>query len=140
MRQFDAIVIGAGSGGLTAARRLSLAGKRTAIVEADRLGGDCLNWGGVPTKTLISTAKLCHQIAHAGAIGLQVDAARLDFAAVMAHVAGVQAELGTEERRYYIEEPGVEVIHGTAIFTDPYTVKIGNDELVHFEHCIIATS
>ena len=59
---FEAVVIGAGSGGLTAARRLALAGKRTALVEADRLGGDCLNWGCVPTKTLISSVQLLHQI------------------------------------------------------------------------------
>jgi dihydrolipoamide dehydrogenase len=87
-RPFQAVVIGAGSSGLTAARRLAVAGKRTALVEADRLGGDCLNWGCVPTKTLVSTAKLRHQIAHAGDIGLEVGAAQLDFAAVKGSTSG----------------------------------------------------
>ncbi len=138
MQRFDAVVIGAGSGGLTAARRLALAGKRTALVEADKLGGDCLNWGCVPTKTLVATARLRHQIGRAGQYGLQVDGVQLDFAAMMARVAEVQAEVGAEERRYYIDEPGVTVVHGTARFVDAHTVRVDGEEL-RFAQCIIAT-
>ncbi len=138
MQTFDAVVIGAGSGGLTAPRRLALAGKYTALIEADRLGGDCLNWGCVPTKALVATAKLRHQISRAGEFGLHTGDPTLDFPAVMARKAAVQAEIGAEERRYYIAEPAVEVIHGTASFVDAHTIRVDQEEL-RFRWCIIAT-
>ena len=138
MRQFDAVVIGAGSGGLTAARRLALAGRRTALVEGERLGGDCLNWGCVPTKTLIATARLRHQLSRAADYGLRAGPAEVDFPALMARKAAVQAEVGGEERRYYIDQPGVEVVSGLARFADPHAVKAGEEEL-RFDHAVIAT-
>lgn len=138
MRVFEAVVIGAGSGGLTAARRLALAGRRTALIEADRLGGDCLNWGCVPTKTLIETARLRWQASRADAYGLRVADVELDFSTLMAHVATVQADVGAEERRYYLEEPGVEVIFGAAAFRDAHTLTVGDEE-VRFRFGIIAT-
>lgn len=138
MRSFDAVVIGAGSGGLTAARHLALAGKRTAIVEGDRLGGDCLNWGCVPTKTLVATARLRHQIGRAHEFGLLVDDATLDFVAVMERKTAVQAQIGAEERRYYLGEPGVEIIQGMARFVDGHSLRV-DEEVLQFEQCIIAT-
>lgn len=137
-RSFDAIVIGAGSGGLVAVRRLARAGRHTALIEADRLGGDCLNWGCVPTKTLVATAKLRHQISRAGEFGLRVTESSLDFPAVMARKAAVQAAIGAEERRYYLDEPGVDVIQGMARFADAHTIRVDQEEL-QFQHCIIAT-
>lgn len=138
MRYVDAVVIGGGSGGLTAARRLATAGQRTAIIEAGLMGGDCLNWGCVPTKALVATAKLRHQMRHAADHGIHVGDIRFDFTGMMARKTRVQAEIGVEEYRHYIAEPGVEVIAGTATFTGSRTISVAGED-VRFEQCIIAT-
>ena len=72
-RSYDLIVIGAGSGGLVAARLAAGFGARVALVEKDRIGGDCTWTGCVPSKALIRAAKVAHESRQAGALGLPAD-------------------------------------------------------------------
>ncbi len=138
MQAFDVVVIGAGSGGLTAARRLALAGKHTALIERDLVGGDCLNWGCIPTKTLVALAASYYQLKQHRSSHPDLADTFPDFLAMKNRITTVQAEVGTDERRYYIDDPGVHLLHGTAHFLDTHTIRV-NDQEIRFNHCIIAT-
>ncbi|HET7817248.1 MAG TPA: dihydrolipoyl dehydrogenase [Sphingomicrobium sp.] len=90
---YDVIVLGSGPGGYVAAIRAAQLGLKTAIVERELLGGICLNWGCIPTKALLRSAEVFHQIQHASAYGLSVDKAGFDLAKVVARSRGVAAQL-----------------------------------------------
>src|SRR2546425_6515416 len=79
-RQVDVVVIGAGPGGYPAAIRAAQLGKRVLLVERDRLGGECLNYGCIPSKALIHTGNLIHAIERAGERGLETGPVKLDLA------------------------------------------------------------
>src|SRR5262245_44068663 len=81
--RLDIAVIGAGPGGYVAAIRAAQLGLTTAIVEREHLGGICLNWGCIPTKALLRTAELYHQIGRAAEFGLACDNLRFDLARVV---------------------------------------------------------
>ena len=70
MQDFDLIVVGGGPGGYVAAIRARQLGLATALVEAEALGGVCLNWGCIPTKALLRASELYHQVSNAGALGI----------------------------------------------------------------------
>ena len=88
MAQYDynLIVIGGGTAGLITANVAAQANARVALIEAHKMGGDCLNTGCVPSKTLISSAKLAANIRRSAQFGLQVDGLSIDFAQVMQQV------------------------------------------------------
>jgi len=90
---YDLIVLGSGPGGYVAAIRAAQLGLRCAIVERESLGGICLNWGCIPTKALLRSAEVFHQIKHASAYGLSVDKAGFDLAKVVERSRGVAAQL-----------------------------------------------
>ncbi|HVF95407.1 MAG TPA: FAD-dependent oxidoreductase, partial [Sphingomonas sp.] len=77
--QFDLIILGSGPGGYVAAIRASQLGLKTAIVERERLGGICLNWGCIPTKALLRTSEIYHYMTHAAAYGLKADNVGFDL-------------------------------------------------------------
>ena len=81
--KFDLVVIGAGPGGYVAAIRAAQLGMKTAIIERDRLGGICLNWGCIPTKALLRTSEIYHLMQNAGEFGLRADNIGFDFAQVI---------------------------------------------------------
>lgn len=116
-RPYDLLVVGAGATGLAAARTARAAGRRTALVEAARPGGDCTHYGCVPSKTLLDVA---HRVARAregrrfgvGELG------PLDFGAVMAHVRTVVAEVEQDESPEVLAAEGVDLLHGWARFTE----------------------
>jgi len=91
--QYDLIVLGSGPGGYVAAIRAAQLGLKTAIVERELLGGICLNWGCIPTKALLRSAEVFHQIQNAAAYGLRVDKAGFDLAKVVARSRGVAKQL-----------------------------------------------
>jgi dihydrolipoamide dehydrogenase len=86
--QYDVIVLGSGPGGYVAAIRAAQLGLKTAIVERENLGGICLNWGCIPTKALLRSAEVFHQMQHAKAYGLSATGVTADLAAVVAARAG----------------------------------------------------
>ena len=90
---FDVIVLGSGPGGYVAAIRAAQLGLKVAIVERENLGGICLNWGCIPTKALLRSAEVFHQMQHAKAYGLAADNVRADLAAVVARSRGVAKQL-----------------------------------------------
>lgn len=91
--QYDLIVLGSGPGGYVAAIRAAQLGLKTAIVEREKLGGICLNWGCIPTKALLRSAEVFHQIKNAQAYGLSAGAAGFDLAKVVERSRGVASQL-----------------------------------------------
>ena len=79
--QYDLIVLGSGPGGYVAAIRAAQLGLKTAIVERENLGGICLNWGCIPTKALLRSAEVLHNMKHAKAYGLSADNVQADLPA-----------------------------------------------------------
>src|SRR5215475_5747766 len=91
--QFDVIVIGSGPGGYTTAIRATQLGFKTAIVERDKLGGICLNWGCIPTKALLRTAEVYRNMQHAKDFGLSVEGLSFNNEAVVKRSRGVADRL-----------------------------------------------
>ncbi len=140
-KEYDLIVIGAGGAGSTAASSAAGMGKRVALIERDKLGGTCLNYGCDPTKTLLHTAHLLYQAQHASALGLRIPQAKADWTAVQAHVRHVQKTIrgGTlEQARTGIAAQGIDLFMGEAKFTSPHEVRV-NGELLRGKQFVIAT-
>lgn len=141
-RPYDVLILGAGSGGLTAAAVAAGLGARVALVEArEMLGGDCALFGCVPSKTLLHTAKVAHTIRQAAAHGLpSVPAPVLDWPRVMEHVRATVEHFtsGPDSAERYAKL-GVDVYLGTpARFESPTSVRIG-ERVIHARHVIVAT-
>ena len=90
---YDVIVLGSGPGGYVAAIRAAQLGLKTAIVERENLGGICLNWGCIPTKALLRSAEIFHQIQHADAYGLEAIKAGFKIDKVVARSRAVAKQL-----------------------------------------------
>src|ERR671916_2594500 len=90
---YDVIVLGSGPGGYVAAIRAAQLGLKTAIVERENLGGICLNWGCIPTKALLRSAEVFHQIKHADAYGLSAKDVGFDIQKVVQRSRAVAAQL-----------------------------------------------
>ena len=107
MAELDLVVIGAGPGGYVAAIRAAQLGLRTTVVEQERAGGVCGNWGCIPSKAILADAELYRELRHAGSRGIMADGLRVDFARVLARsrqAAARQAQ-GVESlfRKHHIE-------------------------------------
>ena len=143
MDSFDIAVIGAGPGGYPAAIRAAQLGAHVALIEREAIGGTCLNWGCIPTKTLIAAAHLREEIAAAGAMGIGDGAApRVDYAALMAHKNHTVAQL-QKGVRTLLASHGVAVLEGTASFVNRNVLAISNGSdaprQIKTGHTIIAT-
>src|ERR1700750_2370345 len=90
---FDVIVVGGGPGGYVAAIRAAQLGLKTAIVERERLGGICLNWGCIPTKALLRTSEIYHYMTHAGDYGLTVEKPGFDLTKIVERSRKVAGQL-----------------------------------------------
>lgn len=125
-RHFDRnlIVIGAGAGGLVTAYIAAAVKARVTLVEAHKMGGDCLNYGCVPSKALIRSAKLAHQMRHGARYGLHDAAPALSFRALMQRVRDVIRDIEPHDSVARYTELGVEVVQGHARLIDPWTVEI----------------
>ena len=125
-RRFDRnlVVIGAGSGGLVTAYIAAVVKAKVTLVEGHKMGGDCLNFGCVPSKALIRSATLARQLAEAGSLGISAPAANVDFAAVMARVHRVIADIEPHDSAERYTKLGVDVVLGQARITSPWSVDI----------------
>ncbi|WP_280553251.1 bifunctional TVP38/TMEM64 family protein/FAD-dependent oxidoreductase [Halomonas sp. 25-S5] len=138
----DIVVIGGGSAGLVASYIASAVKARVALVERDRLGGDCLNTGCVPSKALIRAARLANEIREAPRYGVTAGEPEVDFTAVMGHVQRAIREVAPHDSRERYEGLGVEVIEGNAVLDDPWRVRIREGEterVITTRHVIIAS-
>lgn len=125
-RRFDRnlIVIGGGAGGLVTAYIAAVVKAKVTLVEAHKMGGDCLNYGCVPSKALIRSAKLAQQMRHASAYGLQDTEPRLSFKAVMQRIQQVIRDIEPHDSVERYTGLGVEVLQGYARLVNPWTVEI----------------
>ncbi len=118
------IVIGAGSAGLISAYIAAVVKAKVTLVEAHKMGGDCLNFGCVPSKALIRSAKLAHQMRHADHYGLSATPPEFSFRKVFERVQAVIAAIEPHDSAERYEGLGVEVLQGHAKLVDPWTVEI----------------
>ncbi len=136
--QADICVIGAGSGGLLVAAGASMMGAKTVLIERHKMGGDCLNYGCVPSKALIAAAKTAHAMRHSQRFGIKKHEPEIDFAAVRDHVKGVIAAIEPNDSVERFEGLGVEVILDEASFSGPQEVLAG-DRRIRARRFVIAT-
>ena len=139
---FDLAVIGAGPGGYVAAIRAAQLGLKTAIVEREHFGGICLNWGCIPTKALLRTAELYHQMGRAAEFGLSCDNLRFDLSRVIERSRKVAAKLSSGVA-YLMKKNKIAVIDGEARLQGQgkiaVTGKGGELSTIAAKHIIIAT-
>jgi pyruvate/2-oxoglutarate dehydrogenase complex dihydrolipoamide dehydrogenase (E3) component len=135
----DICVIGAGAGGLSVAAAAAAFGVPVVLVERGRMGGDCLNYGCVPSKSLIAAARHAMAFAQAPAFGVTGGPARVDFAKVRDHIRGVIAAIAPNDSKERFTGLGVRVIEGTARFTDRATVAVGDAFVIKARRFVIAT-
>lgn len=110
-KQYDIVVIGGGPGGYVAAIRAAQLKLKTAVVEANHLGGICLNWGCIPTKALLRSAEIYHHIQHAETFGLSVTGAKFDLAKIVKRSRDVAAQLSGGVQ-HLLKKNKVDVIDG----------------------------
>jgi len=134
----DICVIGAGSAGLSIAAGASQMGAETVLIEKGKMGGDCLNYGCIPSKSLLVAAKAAHAHTRTSRLGLRGAAPKVDFAAVSAHVHGVIEAIAPHDSVERFEGLGVRVIQAPATFTGPREVSAG-DHRVRARRFVIAT-
>ncbi len=140
----DLLVIGGGTAGLVAAKTAARFGASTLLVEAHRMGGDCLYTGCVPSKSLIAAADLAARARDGARLGVHVEGVRVDFGAVMRHVHAAIHEIEPADSAEVVEATGARVIMGRARFTGPRSAEVvpvdGSETLtVSFRQAIIAT-
>jgi pyruvate/2-oxoglutarate dehydrogenase complex dihydrolipoamide dehydrogenase (E3) component len=138
MVKFDLCIIGAGSGGLSLAAGAAQLGLSVALIEAHKMGGDCLNYGCVPSKALLAAAKAAHAGAHAAKFGIKYTAPEIDFGAVKDHVANVIAAIEPNDSVERFEGFGCTVIKGRAKFISPTEISV-NGESITARNFVIAT-
>jgi len=122
------IVIGAGAGGLVSAYIAAAVKAKVTLIEAHKMGGDCLNYGCIPSKALIKSAKVANQIRHAEHYGLQSSEPSFSFKQVMARVQDVVRQVEPHDSVERYTELGVNVVQGYAKLIDPWTVEIQLNE------------
>lgn len=121
----DLCVIGAGSAGLTAAAGAVQMGARVVLIEHNRMGGDCLNVGCVPSKSLLAAARLAQSRRSGDAMGITPSEPEVDFTGVMAHVRNVIRAIEPHDSEERFTGLGVRVLRETARFLDRHTVQAG---------------
>ena len=142
MAQYDVVVLGSGPGGYVAAIRASQLKLKTALIERDKLGGICLNWGCIPTKALLKSAELYEEIKHAEEHGFKTGKVAVDFPAIIKRSRGV-ADTNSKGVEFLMKKNKIDVIYGTGKFKDKSTLEVtakdGKKQDVSAKHIIIAT-
>ncbi|MGM0661411.1 MAG: dihydrolipoyl dehydrogenase family protein [Pseudomonadota bacterium] len=134
----DLLVIGAGSGGLSVAAGAVQMGASVVLLEGHRMGGDCLNYGCVPSKALIASGKAAYAQSHAAQYGVADVTPQVDYAAAKGHVAGVIAQIEPTDSVERFEGLGVRVIQQYGAFISPRKVQTG-DHVITARRVILAT-
>ena len=136
--RYQLVAIGAGPAGLVAAAAAAGLGAKVALVERDLMGGDCLNVGCVPSKTLLRAARAVAEVHRAKEFGIRVAEPEVDFAAVMERVRRVRADLSPVDSAERFRGLGVDVFLGEGKFVNDDTVEVAGAKL-RFGRCLIAT-
>lgn len=137
--RYNLVVIGAGTAGLVIAAGAAGLGAKVALVERDLMGGDCLNFGCVPSKAIIRASRAAAEIRGAARFGIHVpDGVQVDFGAVMARMRRLRADLSLNDSAGRFRSLGVDVFLGEAHFTGRDTIVVG-DAILRFRRAAIAT-
>jgi dihydrolipoamide dehydrogenase len=120
---FDLVVVGGGPGGYPAAIRAAQLGLKTALVEKERPGGVCLNWGCIPTKAMLRSAEVMETMQHSAEYGVLADSVRLDYSAVLKRKDRVVKTL-TDGVASLLRANGVTVVNGHARFVGPKALEV----------------
>ncbi len=135
---YDLVVLGGGTAGLVSAMGAAGLGARVALVERDRLGGDCLNTGCVPSKALLRSARAVGELGRAAGLGIVVAGSHVDFPAVMRRMRDRRASIAAHDAAARLQRAGVDVFFGDGRFADRRTVVVGEQRL-RFNRAVIAT-
>ncbi|EQC47098.1 dihydrolipoyl dehydrogenase [Bacteriovorax sp. Seq25_V] len=142
MKKFDVVVIGAGPGGYVAAIRASQLGKKTAIVEMDKMGGVCLNRGCIPTKAVLKSAHTVHEIAHMADLGVNVELKGLDGAQAVKRAKGISDKI-SKGVEFLMKKNKIESFKGYAKLKTKTQIEIKNEkgatEVIEATNIILAT-
>ncbi len=128
--KYNAVVIGAGTAGLVTAAGTAGLGGRVALIERDKMGGDCLNTGCVPSKALIASARHIAAIRNASALGLKPVEPEFDFTEVFQRMRDRRAVIEPHDSQERFESLGVDVFRGDATFVDAHTVDVDGVKLI----------
>jgi pyruvate/2-oxoglutarate dehydrogenase complex dihydrolipoamide dehydrogenase (E3) component len=138
-RRYNLVVVGGGTAGLVTAAGAAGLGASVALVEKNLMGGDCLNFGCVPSKALIRTARAAKEMRDAAAYGIEPVNVRVDFGRVMERMRRLRAELSAKDSAWrYRDELGIDVLIGAARFTGADIVEVEGQTL-RFRRACIAT-
>ena len=146
LQDFDVIIMGAGPGGYVAAIRAAQLGKKVAVIEANHVGGICLNWGCIPTKALLRTSEIYHLMHRLDEFGLKADNISFDLHKVIARSRGVAAQL-SKGVQHLLKKNKITVFDGYGMLktksNDTWQVIVEkNDKIVHelqAPHIVLAT-
>jgi pyruvate/2-oxoglutarate dehydrogenase complex dihydrolipoamide dehydrogenase (E3) component len=127
--EYDIVIIGGGSGGLVVASAAAQLKAKVALIEKDRLGGDCLWYGCVPSKSLIHAARVAYEVRHSKRFGIHTNSSRIDFAAANIHVGNAIAAIQPHDSPERFTGLGVEVIFGEGKFLDRATFEVNGRQL-----------
>ena len=130
-KKFDAIIIGSGPAGYVAAIRASQLGLKTAVIENDKLGGICLNWGCIPTKALLKTSELNYSLSKLDQFGITISKTSYDWNKVISRTRKVAGKLSSGVD-YLLKKNKVEVIYGFGKISGPGKVIVtqNNDDIL----------
>ena len=137
MKEFDAVVIGGGPGGYAAAIRASQLGLSVALIEREALGGTCLNWGCIPTKSLLHSASLLADIRAADAFGISVEGLSFDLAKMVSQSRSAAAQL-SQGVKGLMRKNKVTVFEGHARIVSPGLIAVGDDQ-ISTDSIVVAT-
>ncbi len=135
---YDLIVIGSGAGGSVAADIVAAAGKRVAIVEADMMGGQCPNWGCIPTKALLEASRVLNTARGAEAFGIRTSTTGFNYPSVKAWKDLAIKRTGAHNSAKYYQSKGIGVYHGQAHFISPHEITVNRRHL-SAEQFLVAT-
>ena len=133
----DLVVVGGGSAGIVAARTAQSLGASVVLVEKDRMGGDCLWTGCVPSKSLIAAASVASATRRGAALGINATNVTVDFAAVMDHIHSTIRTIEPVDSAATLEKAGVKVLSGTGHFAAPGILDVG-DRSIKFRQALLA--
>jgi pyruvate/2-oxoglutarate dehydrogenase complex dihydrolipoamide dehydrogenase (E3) component len=135
--RYNLVVVGAGTAGLVASAGAAILGARVALIERHLMGGDCLNYGCVPSKALLACSRAAHAVRSAADYGITVKDSTIDFAACMQRLRRLRAKISHHDSAERFRSLGAEVFIGDARFTGRDIIEVGGQKLT-FSKAIIA--
>ncbi len=136
--RYNLVVVGGGTAGLICAIGAAGMGAKVALIESHLLGGDCLNFGCVPSKALIRAARSIYEVQNSDKFGVSVDNAEVHFSKVMERMRRLRSEISHHDSAERFSQLGIDVYIGKGSFISPKEIEVGGTKL-SFAHAVIAT-